>query len=86
MKCAYCGNASGKTDSRGMCVSCGANFKRVDMEEVIHRNRTDFTNPNMPVQFAPGEEGIVIMALPILTYAIEYQQSLLRLLHPDPPD
>ena len=22
--CNYCGNSSGKTDSRGMCVSCGA--------------------------------------------------------------
>lgn len=23
-KCSYCGNASGKTDNRGQCVSCGA--------------------------------------------------------------
>lgn len=25
--CTYCGNSSGKTDSRGNCISCGASFE-----------------------------------------------------------
>lgn len=26
MKCPYCGNSSGKTDSRGGCISCGGDL------------------------------------------------------------
>lgn len=26
IKCPYCGNTSGKRDSRGGCISCGGNF------------------------------------------------------------
>lgn len=32
MKCDYCGNTSGKTDMRGNCVSCGAQFSRDEID------------------------------------------------------
>ena len=44
MKCTFCGNTSGKKDSRGCCISCGASAFRED--DRVLQMQYGFMSPN----------------------------------------
>lgn len=51
MKCEYCGNISGKTDTWGGCISCGARLTATEVE--IVRSPTFYTGLTGSNAFLP---------------------------------
>ena len=56
-KCPYCGNTSGKLDSRGGCISCGGQFQKQDVEQEIPWERLNRSGSCYPIDRFIGESG-----------------------------